>query len=209
MRRDDLESDSSLFVSPRGFFEEIVAQAFEKRKLRTLPQVRDYIVDLLQFYVPTEHLFDDFNSSGKRSQETLAEMLLKSQSADVNGRIEILKKLGDRSLYISGFFGDSLQRKLIDVDYYADMGCTAYGTLADTIREDTLARMYGEFARRFIDFVEVLSFISSKSRLQNEENIMRLYENYARTGSDLAREKLMEKGLIAVPLENMPLKKSQ
>lgn len=145
------------------------------------------------------NLFDETDESGRRTRATLAETFLRATSADAQTRFELLKKLGDRSLYISGFFGDSLQRKIVDVDYYADMGGTAYATLADCVREDTVARMYREFAERFIEFVDVLALISSRAIVKPEENILRLYENYEKTGSSLAREKLLEMGLIAVP----------
>ncbi len=203
------DSDSSLFISSKDFFREMVKDAFERRKLKTYPMVLGYLVDLLVFYVPASNLFDDYDSSGKRVRVTLAETFFRAQSAEPRERIEILKKLGDRSLYISGFFGDSLQRKLVDIDYYADMGCMAYGALAESVREDTLAQVYREFARRFPEFVEALTDISSRSKLQGEENIMRLFEVYARTGSDLAREKLFARGLIAVPATDLKLKKNQ
>lgn len=209
MSKDESEADSTIIMSSRDHFVDMVNSAIEKRGVRTLPIVRGYLVDLLVYYVPTSNLFDVFDSSGKRSKETLAEMFLKANSADNLERIELLKKLADRSLYISGFFGDSLQKQLVDIDYYADMGCSAYDALAESVREDTLAKVYRVFAKRFFDFVEVLSFISSASKLQNEENIMRLYEVYAKTGSDLAREKLMAKGLIAVPVPKAPMKRQQ
>lgn len=210
MGRDDrTESGTSLFVSSRDFFQEIVTDAFERRQVKTFPMVRGYLVDLLEFYVPTSNLFDEQDASGKKTRETLAETFLKAQNAEPLTRIELLKKLGDRSLYISGFFADSLQRKLVDVDYYADMGCAAYASLADCVYEDTLAKVYQEFARRFLEFAEVLTYISSRARVTDEENIMRLYETYAKTGSDTAREKLLEKGLIAVPIQNLSTKKQQ
>ena len=37
-----------------------------------------------------------------------------------------LKQVGDLSLFLSGFFADSLQRKLVDVDYYVSIGGYAY-----------------------------------------------------------------------------------
>ena len=205
---------TSLLISTKDYFNEIVDDAFEKRRMKTLPLVKGYLVNLLEFYVPTSNLFDDFDSSGRRTQVTLAETLLKAQSSEPMVRIELLKKLGDRSLYISGFFGDSLQRKLIDLDYYADMGGMAYGALAESAKEDTSAKVYREFSKRFLDFAEILTYISSRAHLHNEENIMRLFETYARTGSELAREKLIEKGLV--PSEafgegsfSLPLKKPQ
>ena len=59
-----------------------------------------------------------------------------AQNSEPIVRFELLKKLGDRSLYISGFFADSLQRKVVDVDYYAEMGGVAYGALADSAVEE-------------------------------------------------------------------------
>lgn len=209
MGRDDQNSASPLFVSPREYFDEMLTDAFEQRKVKAVPLVKGYLVDLLSFYVPTHNLFDELDSSGRRTRGTLAETMLKAQNADIHERIELYKKLADRSLYISGFFGDSLQRKLIDVDYYAEMGGMAYGALSDCAREDNHRKVYRELAQRFLDFVEILTHISSRAHLQNEENILRLYETYARTGSDIARQKLIEKGLIAVPIDTIKVKKPQ
>ena len=196
----------SLFVSPTEYFNSVVNEACEHRKFKTFALAKGYLADLLQFYVPAANLFDEVDASGKRTRETLAETFLKAQNAEPTVRIELMKKMADRSLYIAGFFGDSLQRKLIDVDYYIDMGGMAYGALASSAKEDMTSKLYSDYAHRFFDYVEVLSHISSKSALQNEENLMRLFEIYAKTGSEVAREKLLERGLIAVPAN---LKKSQ
>ncbi len=206
MRRS---SHLSLVVSSSEYFEEVVSDAFEKRKFRAAEPVKTYLVELLQFYVPAANLFDEIDSSGRRTRQTLAETFLKAQNAPPTERNELLKKLADRSLYISGFFGDSLQRKLVDVDYYVDMGGMAYGALATTVRENSRARVYSELAQRFFDFVEVLTHISSETHLQNEENLLRLFEMYEKTGSEVAREKLVSKGLTVVPSTEAPLKKKQ
>lgn len=203
----DSSARSPLFVSSRDYFEEIVTDAFEHRKMKVFPLVKAYLVELLEFYVPASNLFDDVDESGKRTRQTLAETFLRAQNVDSLERIELLKKLGDRSLYISGFFGDSLQRKLVDIDYYADMGGMAYGALERSVREDSLSRIYGDFARRFLEYVDVLTYISTQAHLQNESNVMRLFELYQQTGSETAREKLMEKGIIAPPLDAVPKKK--
>lgn len=189
-----------LSLSSHEFFDAAVSEACEKRNVKTVPVVKSYLVNLLQFYMTTENLFDEVDESGRRQRDTLAEMYLRASNSEPRTRIELLKKIGDRSLYISGFFGDSLQRKVVDVDYYAGMGGSAYATLADCVRENGTARVYKEFAARFIEFVEVLTHISVGAFAHTEQNILRLYENYARTGSDLARERLLEKGLIAIPI---------
>ncbi len=208
MSHDDTKT-SELVLSTRGFFQDLVSEACARRKIKTIPIAQSYLAELLEFYIPTANLFDEFDDTGRWKRETLAETFLKAQNAEHRTRGEMLKKLGDRSLYISGFFGDSLQRKLVDVDYYADMGCAAYASLASDVNEDMVSRLYKEFASRFLEFADVLTEISLLARVTDEQNILRLYETYSKTGSDVARSKLIEKGLIAVPLQNGTCNKKQ
>lgn len=189
---------TDLFVSPSDFFKDLVRQGFVQRKLETFPHVETYLVDLLQHYLDAKNLFDpDYDEQGRKVPKTLAEMYLHANnSSDQVVRVELLKKLGDRSLYMSGFFGDSLQRKIVDVDYYVNMGGVAYATLATCVREDTTARVYSTISRRFIDFVDVLTYISHSSFIKSNESVLRLYDRYMTTGSELAREKLTEMGVL-------------
>jgi hypothetical protein len=106
-----------------------------------------------------------------------------------------LKRLGDGALYVSGFFGDSLQRKVVDVDYYIDMGSSAYHSLSKEMYEDTFAQLYREIAVKFNVFVDVFSIISRKT-MGSEDNVLRLMELYAKTDSPVARDRLTEKGLF-------------
>lgn len=185
-------------TTPREFFSELVNEACEQRKFETLPQAQNYLVEILSFYMCTTNLYDEKDTSGKKSRGTLAEMLLKAGSAQRKEKIELLKKLGDSALYISGFFGESLQRKLVNIDYYKNMGETAYGNLASCISEDTTARVYKEFSHRFIDFVDVLSYISSKAIRPAGENLFQIFERYA-LGSESAGAELIENGVITAP----------
>jgi len=189
---------ADLFLSPGDFFKDIVRQGFAQRKLETYPHVETYLVDLLQHYLDAKNLFDpDFDEQGRKIPKTLAEMYLHANnSQDQSVKVELLKKLGDRSLYMSGFFGESLQRKIVDVDYYVNMGGAAYATLASCVREDTTAKIYSTISRRFIDFVDVLTYISHNSLINSNESVLRLYDRYMTTGSELAREKLTEMGVL-------------
>lgn len=188
-----------LLVSSRDYFRDVVQDALEQRKVKTYPVAADYLVSLLEHYMSTNNLYDEKDDSGRCRRETLAEMFLRAANSAPNTRISLLKKLGDTSLYVSGFFGESLQRKIIDVDYYAEMGGTAYGALAGCVREDTMSHLFKEFSARFQEFVDVLTYISTKTFVQNEDNLLRLYERYTKTGSNLAREQLAAKGIFPVP----------
>lgn len=194
-------TDIHFITSTREFFVDVVEEAVVVRNMKTFPLAQNYLVSILENYVTTTNLFDSQSENGKLTRETLAETFLKAQNANSNVKIELLKKLGDVSLYVSGFFSDSLNRKIVDVDYYVDMGGTAYGVLATETKEDTSKKVFSEFSKRFVEYVDLLTTISQKAFIQNDESILRLYEKYLKTGSSLARETLEAKGIVTIPFD--------
>jgi len=180
-----------LLASPRQFFADRIEEAAKKLKFDPLPSSRYYLADLLQHFMHAENL----------NRETLAEMYLKAQNSPPPVKVELFKRLGDSSLYISGFFGDSLSRKLVDIDYYVDMGGTAYGALSTVAASSDASQMFNEFATRFSGFVDVLTYISQDSLVQSNGDLLRLYDRYMATGSKLAEEQLLEKGLLNADLQ--------
>jgi hypothetical protein len=189
---------ATLVVGTQEFFKEAVGHALSQTKVKATPLTESYLVALLNQFMTIDRLFKEDAQNGVRQRETLAEMFLKATNSPPGVRVELLKELGDSSLYISGFFGDSLNRKLVDLDYYVEMGGTAYGTLAAQVREESFKHVYSELAEQFAKFVDVLTYISIKALMQTNEDLLRLYDRYLRTGSDLAKEQLLEKGLLPV-----------
>ncbi|HEX4924315.1 MAG TPA: hypothetical protein VFV50_09520 [Bdellovibrionales bacterium] len=200
MTNDEANLKNTLFVASQEFFKEAVVDALTQTKVKATPLAEHYLVQLLEHYMATDRLFQEDSTGGQRSRETLAELFLRALNTTTPAiKVDLLKKLGDSSLYISGFFGDSLNRKLVDLDYYVEMGGNAYGTLASHVRDGSFRQVYSELAAQFPQFVDVLTYISTKTLVQTSEDLLRLYDRYLRTGSDLARDHLLEKGLIPVP----------
>lgn len=186
----------TLLISAREFFEDSVTQAFERVGVETFPLAKNYMVDLLTQFLNRETLFPADDQTEKPQSRTMAERWFEAVGAEPALRPEKLRRLADSTLYISGFFGDSLKRKLVDVDYYAEIGGSAYAHLAHSAEEDMMARLYSEYAQRFLEFVDVLTYLSQKSLVQSNGDLLRLYERYVTTGSTLARDQLVEKGLL-------------
>lgn len=184
-----------LFVSPKDFFKEAVRDAFSKRKIDAFPMAEGYLVNILEHYVVAAHLHE---AESSERPTTLAETLLLAAQSDYSTKVDMLKKLGDRTLYVCGFFSDSFQRKIIDVDYCAEMGGAAYRILAQSTKEDTLSQVYNLYAQKFLTFVDALNYISEKSQLQSSNNVLRIYDRYIKTGSELAREKLSNLGIVPI-----------
>jgi hypothetical protein len=185
-----------IVVSSKDFFRQTVQDAFTERRMPDSPLAKDYICTLLEHYVYTSNLFDVESEDGRKQRSTLAELYLTATSQHSGVRIDLLKKLGDVSLYISGYFGESLQRKVVDVDYYANMGGVAYATLSSHVRDSHYRNVYLNFSHNFMDYVELLTLISKKTRIQNESNLLLLFDRFVSTGSEEASKSLIEKGLV-------------
>ena len=188
-------------MSCRQYFTEVIDEGMEKTKFYPSQMARLYLIEIMEQFLSADNLFEknDNQSDSKEnlSTGTLAEMLLVATNQKQGIRINLLKKLGDTSLYMSGFLGDSLKYKIIDVDYYADIGCVAYQRLSKSIQDCSFQELYMEFATEFIKFMDLLTFFSHKSKLQNNTDLLRLYDKYIKTGSRLAKEVLETKGLIS------------
>lgn len=206
-----------LFISPEQHFSEALKEAFEQRKVKSFPHLETYLIHMLKHYLDSRNLFAPQSTHGEVSEnshlnsrppETLAEMYLLAMNSEPNRKKEIMKTLADRSLYLAGFFGDSLQKKLVDIDYYSEMGAAAYFNLSTWTKEDHLSEVYKTFSHRFVEFVEVLSYMSEKSAVQADQNVLRLYDKYLKTGSEAAREKLNQMGIITLPKEQLKLNKA-
>lgn len=199
---------SFLFISPEQHFSEELKEALLRLKIKSHPQIETYLVHMLKHYLDSRNLFTPFqNETTEKPPQTLAEMYLIALNSDSPKNKEMMKVLADRALYLSGFFGDSLHKKMIDVDYYVDMGSAAYSNLSIWSKEDNLSSIYKTFSKRFTEYVDVLNYMSEKSSLKADDNVLSLYEKYLKTGSEMTRHKLQELGVV-VPKEQLKITKA-
>jgi len=181
---------------PRELFQELVAGAVEETRVAASPLAITYLVELLDSRVRVRESDD-----GKSEPEaTLAESLLHARQQSGPTRLRRLRTLGDRALFVAGYFGDSLQRSLVDVDYYGDVGRSAYSQLAaglaGMIREPTWSDLYAELADRFDRFVDVIAEVGDRTRPRQGVDLLRLYERCLRTDSARDRRRLLRRGFL-------------
>ena len=105
-----------------------------------------------------------------------------------------LRKVGDVSLFMSGFFSDSLKRGLVDVGYYIQIGGRAYASLARC--DAALGEVFDELSGKFTAFVDVLGEISERTALTSDTDLLRLYERWLRTGSRRSGNLLVTRGIV-------------
>ncbi len=181
------KTNLKLVTQPQDFFRELVTDALGRNQVRTRPETEFYLVNLLNQFVSAEKL----------TQEPLA-LLVKDaiERPEVHEQQARFRHVGDLSLYVAGFFQDSLNRKLVDVDYYIGMGGTAYQHAAARSAEQTLRGVFHELAERFSTFVDVLADVSEKTTPRTEKDLLRLYEVWVTTRSERAAKALQEAGIL-------------
>jgi hypothetical protein len=173
--------------SPVEFFRDLVEAALHRQHLSAREGTSFYLVNLLAGFVHGDR-------SGQGNDEPLGVRFVKAlHEAGARQRNE-LRQVGDRSLFISGFFADSLTRSLVDIDYYIQLGEHAYGSLAR--QGDGFAEVFDELAGKFPAFVDVLGEVSERTALTSNADLLRLYEKWLRTRSRHSGDLLTARGIV-------------
>jgi len=200
-------SDLTLIAQPEGFFYELVTEALGRQRVKVQPETEFYVVKLLQQFIKIENLFSR-DASGALKEEPLVILLKEAlEEPHIEAQRIMLRRVGDVSLYMAGYFQDSLSRRLVDLDYYIDMGGAAYRQVAARVSEKPSQGVYEELAFRFSALVNVLSEVSDKTTPKTEKDLIRIYEKWITTGNDRAAKTLKEAGIL--PAQGKPKKNLQ
>src|SRR5688572_7215719 len=174
--------------SPFEVIRDLVEAALQRQHLSAREGTSFYLVNLLTGFVHGDR-------SAPGDEEPLGVRFVKAlQEAGVRQRDE-LRQVGDLSLFISGFFADSLTRSLVDIDYYIQLGENAYGSLARR-GDGTFGDVFDELSGKFPAFVEVLGEVSERSALTSNADLLRLYEKWLRTKSRRSGDLLASRGIV-------------
>jgi hypothetical protein len=202
---EDVDRSSSIAVmNLREFFRDSVQRAMRQQRVEVDDHTEHYVVNVLTMFSRSEELYER-TAEGMRLKP-LAHMLAEAMEAPTTERRDqALRRLGDVSLFVAGFFAQSFARKLIDIDYHIAMGGRAYGTLAEssrsTLRGQAFTTVFAELAVKFQRLVDVLNEVAEMSHTHTDKDILRLYEIWMKTGSPRAHEILRRLGVqpIAMP----------
>jgi hypothetical protein len=188
-------------TSPRALFAELLADALTTLGTRPSPLAISYLLGLLEAQVHSSA------APGEGIAPSLAEALLGAPAEGGRPQISRLRELGDRALFVSGFFGESLRRRVVDLDYYGEVGRTAYGRVSAELGRGAQARgwheLFEELADEFEAFVDVLAEVGSATRPPGSVNLLSAYDSYVETGSERERAKLIRAGVIPLPPESL------
>jgi hypothetical protein len=185
-------------ASLQEFFRDSVDAAMAANKLVMDDQTSCYVVSLLTLFARS----DDFYEPGPDGPHLRPLALMLADAVDAGSleqRHYCLQRVGDVALFIAGFFPDGLSNAAVDVDYYVRMGGAAYYTLAGSLRGTLRGRVFGgvfdELGAKFGDVVDVLNEVRESVRGASDQDALRLYEIWQKTGSARAARLLAEQGI--------------
>ena len=182
--------------TPTEYFRELVEKAIARQRLTSSEVSAFYLVQLLDSFVRPDRAYLD---AGIDYDQPLAHLLCEAIASGEERRFTLFKATGDLSLFISGFFSDSVMRKPVDFDYYVSLGGYAYGRAARLSAHQTAAEVFEELSQKFSRFVDVLTEVSEASTLTDHTSLLRLYEKWLRTGSERTGAMLRDLGVLPGP----------
>jgi hypothetical protein len=182
------------------FFRDSVEAALAANHVVVDRETSHYVVSLLTLFARSDACYDP--ADGPR-QRPLALMLAEAVGASTREeRLFGLQRLGDVSLFTAGFFAEGLRDRAVGLDYYINMGGGAYRMLAAsghaTLRARAFAAVFAELAAKFLDLVDVLNEVRESARGGSDPDVLRLYEEWVRTGSRRAARLLRQAGIQPV-----------
>ncbi|MBT3182826.1 MAG: hypothetical protein HN337_10030 [Deltaproteobacteria bacterium] len=172
---------------------EKVQKALEKQRIETMDLVEFYIVNLLEEF----HSAEGTMASGEEAiEKPLSILLMEAMSGSQAKQQRCLRQVGDKALVVAGFFGDNINRGLMDASYYISIGGSAYSTLANIHGSSgTFSDLYNELSKKFAGFVDVVSSVAPWNNANTDADLVRIYERWIATGDDTLKELLERKGI--------------
>ena len=130
-------------------------------------------------------------------EQTLAELHASAASAPPASQIRQYRELGDRALYLLGYFRENVARRSVGVSYYEDMGSAAYHRVDLGFKRwfaDAFGQVFHELAERFRECVGVLEHVRGVA--DEPGSLPRLLDEWQRTGSEDAAARLRRLGVL-------------
>jgi hypothetical protein len=128
------------------YFRHQLAHRFEERDLAA-PQVLDYVSEVLARFAHTRALYP-FSDDGGRPLEHIVDLLAAGNKAGRAQAREIVRHIGEYTLFMSGLFRQRL-RKRGELEYYLDQGSGAFGRCASNEPSPPRRQLYGRMHRQF------------------------------------------------------------
>jgi hypothetical protein len=163
MQNDSGAKKIILSTNLKGFFFEGLSE-LNKKSLCPVPEsVIFYSSDVLDKFILSEDFFE--MSEGKVREKILGMKLLEATQHTREEQKKIYREVGDMSLMVCGYFSQSVNKKIVDTNYYAQLGKMAYSHLNNvTPKFFDIPHFYGMVATCFESLTTLMMLLASKEK---------------------------------------------
>lgn len=169
VRKEDQKTSIVLETSLQSFFYEKL-QEINSKFSRPLPNETIFYSSLVMDQFGESKKYFEIQE-GKVREKVLGLKLLESSHLPKTHQKAVLRDVGDTALLISGYFGESLNKKLVDTRYYYDLGRTAYERLNGmSATAYDIPELFSLLAKYFAELAELMGFFSRSHEQYNPDD---------------------------------------
>lgn len=198
MHNDSDAKKIILSTNLKAFFYDGLSE-LNKKSLCPIPEsVIYYSSDVLDKFVLSEEFFE--TSEGKVREKILGLKILEATQYTREEQKKIYKEVGDMSLMVCGYFSQSVNKKIVDLQYYSQIGKMAYSHLNSiTPAFLDIPSFYGMVATCFGSLTTLMTLLASKEK-KFEGNLI---FNKVMNGEDVSDQDKMVSGVYIPPTKKV------
>ncbi|WPU65213.1 hypothetical protein [Peredibacter starrii] len=192
MHQDANAKKIILSTNLKGFFFEGLTE-LNKKSLCPVPEsVIFYSSDVLDKFALSQNFFE--TNEGKVREKILGMKLLEATQVGREEQKRIYKEVGDMSLLVCGYFSESVNKKLVDTQYYAQIGKTAYSHLNNVSPNFLdIPSFYAMVATCFESLTTLMTILATKDRHGTDNNL--IFQKLLRS-EKLSEKEMMVSGVL-------------
>lgn len=152
------------------FFDGLIE--LNKKSLCPVPEsVLYYSSEVLEKHALSSDFFEI--SEGKVREKILGIKLLEATQLSRVEQKKVFREVGEMSLLVCGYFAESVNKKLVDTNYYAQLGKMAYGNLNNIAPSFLdIPSFYKLVATCFESLTTLLAIMASKNRRGDDKHLL-------------------------------------
>lgn len=163
------KSEIVLETSLQAFFYDQLTEV-NKKYSAPLPRETIYYSSLVMDHFGESGKYFELNEEGKVREKTLGVKLLESTNLTKTTQKSTLKDVGDTALFLCGYFSDSLNRKIVDLGYYQEIGQIAYRRLDSMVPSAyEVPSFFEKLSYKFSSLAELMNIVSRKNQASSDE----------------------------------------
>jgi len=171
MDHDSSKKKIILSSNLQGFFFDGLSE-INKKSLCPVPEsVIYYSSDVLDKFALSQDFFEI--SEGKVREKILGMKLLEATQFSRDEQKRVYKEVGDMSLLVCGYFSESVNKKIVDTQYYSQLGKMAYSHLNNVIPTFLdIPSFYNMVATCFESMTTLMTILATRDRTGVESHLI-------------------------------------